>query len=407
MHMDRINVCGIICEYNPFHKGHMYQIAEARKRTKASYIIAVMSGNFVQRGEPAILNKWARTQMALQGGADLVVELPLPYALASAEFFSFGAICTLKNMGIVTHVSFGSESFDSEVSKEKIIEAAAREIIIDKDLLKKGASYAAAARSEANILPNDLLGVSYVRAANKLDFPVTFVPVKRLGGGHDNQGSAKFIRENFIFPYGKTDRQGEDRSLDELFKYVPDFVINIIKNEITCGRGPVCTHEIEKIILADLRRKKPEEIAKAPFVSEGIEYKIFSEALNCTSFDELVKKCTSKRYTSSRIRRVVFASILNIKKEMIYYTAPYIRVLGMKRSAGELMKLIKESSNVPVILSKAEFLKNAKKNKNVNLSLAEDFLNIENNAAEIYSLGYILEKERLGASELTHPLVFL
>lgn len=400
--MDKLNVCGIICEYNPFHKGHIYQIQKAKERTKADFVIAVMSGNFVQRGEPAIINKWARAEMAIKGGADLVIELPAPFALASAEFFAQGAVNVLKNTGVVTHISFGSESFDGEYGAEKIVDLAQKDIEIDKNILEKGLSYAAAVKSETDILPNDMLGIEYARAARKMDFYPVLEPIKRVGSNHDMQGSAKYIRKELI----SNGICSGDAYCNLLKEFMPDFAVEILINELNAGRGPVFVENIENIILADLRRKKPEDIKNCPFVSEGIEYKIISEALKNNSFDEMIKACTSKRYTSSRIRRIVFAALLGINRNTIKQTVPYIRMLGMNKNAGKLITKIKKKAKKPIVTAKAEILKKLNADKTENSDILELF-DIENNATEIYTLGYPSQKQRVGASEMTHPLVFV
>ena len=401
--MDNFNVCGIVCEYNPFHKGHIYQIQKAKERTKADFVIAVMSGNFVQRGEPAIINKWARTEMAIKGGADLVIELPAPFALASAEFFAHGAVNILKSTGIVTHLSFGSESFDGKNGAEKIAEKKKKDVEIDKNILEKGLSYAAAVKNEMDILPNDMLGIEYARAANRMNFYPVIEPIKRVGSNHDMKGSAKYIRNSIVL---KENNNG-DIDYDLISNLMPDFAAEILIKEFKEGRGPVFTENIENIILADLRRKRPEDIRNCAYVSEGIEYKIISEAMKNNSFVEIVKACTSKRYTSSRIRRIIFAALLGIDKNIIKKDVPYIRVLGMNKKAGELVTAIKERATKPIIISKAEFLKKYYADNRCENADIIDFLNIENNATEIYSLGYQSKKQRVGASEMTHPLVFL
>ena len=148
--MKNLNVAAVVCEYNPFHQGHWYHLKETRRICDADYIIAIMSGNFVQRGEPAIVGKWARTEMALRCGADLVVELPVPYALSSAQFFAAGAVDLICKMSVVTYLSFGSETFGGEAGTAKLERFACRTLHgpeIDKVSLRKGHSYAAAART--------------------------------------------------------------------------------------------------------------------------------------------------------------------------------------------------------------------------------------------------------------------
>ena len=182
--MKKPKICGIICEYNPFHSGHKYHIDKARKISGADFVIAVMSGNFVQRGEPAIFDKWARTEMALKCGADMVLELPTAYALSSAEYFASGAVDILQKTGIVTHISFGSESFWDNAGVRKLSKIAELTLLgpsVDRKSLDKGASFAAASRNSVVTMPNDILATEYLRAMRRLDAKMEVVPVKRVG----------------------------------------------------------------------------------------------------------------------------------------------------------------------------------------------------------------------------------
>ncbi|MBE7058578.1 MAG: nucleotidyltransferase family protein [Ruminococcaceae bacterium] len=394
--MSELNVCGIICEYNPFHIGHEYQLAEAKKQTSADYMIVVMSGNFVQRGEPAVFDKWARAEMALKCGADMVLELPSVYALSSAEYFAAGAVDILNKTGVVTHISFGSESFEGEegaIRLQKIADETINGPCVDKESLEKGCSFASASRNSAITMPNDILATEYLRALRRLGAEMKVVPVKRIGSGHTGEKSAMFIRKLLC--------EGEVNRATEL---MPQEAAEIIQREIDMGKGPVFLNEFDKIILADLRRLGTDGLKNSPFVSEGLEYKIYKAACENGTVEGVIRECTSKRYTSSRIRRIILSSSLGIARENLCKKVPYIRLLGMRRDCGALMEKLKSCARVPVITSKAKFIKQT---DSYDGDLAKEFLKIENNAADLYSLAFSGANSRLGATEMTHPLVFV
>ena len=393
--MSKLNVCGIICEYNPFHIGHEYQLIEAKKQTSADYMIVVMSGNFVQRGEPAVFDKWARTEMALRSGADMVLELPAVYATASAQYFATGAVDVLSKTGIVSTLSFGSESFSGEEGAcelQKFVNETLSGPAVDKESLEKGSSFASASRNSLVNMPNDILATEYLRALHSLGAEMKVMPIKRIGSGHTGEKSAMFIR--------KLLSEGETKKAKEL---MPQNDADIMQREINMGKGPVFLKEFDKIILADLRRLGTDGLKNSPFVSEGLEYKIYKAACEHGTLEEVISECTSKRYTSSRIRRIILASSLGISRENLCQPIPYIRLLGMRRNCGELMEELKSCARVPVITSKAKFVKQTDSYDD----LAKEFLKIENNAADLYSLAFSGENSRIGATEMTHPLVFV
>lgn len=393
--MSKLNVCGVICEYNPFHIGHEYQLAEAKKQTSADYMIVVMSGNFVQRGEPSVFDKWARAEMALKSGADMVLELPAVYATASAQYFATGAVDVLAKTGVVSTLSFGSESFSGKegaAELQKFVNQTISGPSVDKELLNKGSSFALASRNSLVTMPNDVLATEYLRALHRLGVKMNVMPIKRIGSGHTGEKSALFIR--------KLLSEGDIQRAKEL---MPQEAADIMQREIDMGKGPVFLKDFNKIILADLRRLGTEGLKDNPFVSEGLEYKIYKAVCECHDFEGVVRECTSRRYTASRIRRVALASSLGILRKNLHEATPYIRVLGMRRDCGELMAEMKAKAQVPIITSKAKFMKQTDCDVTY---LAKEFLKIENNASDLYSLAFSDESSRIGATEMTHPLVF-
>lgn len=392
--MGKMNVAAVICEYNPFHSGHAYHLEETRRLCGADYIICVMSGDFVQRGEPAIISKWARAEMTLQCGADMVIELPLPYSISSAQYFADGAVDTICKMSVVTHISFGSESFEGVLDEEKCEElTVSDELYIDKALMKQGMSYTAASRVNGVSAPNDVLGAEYVRALKRRGSDIKPAAVKRKGSVHDGIGSALDIRRILL--------EGEE--MPRIRALMPENAADILQREISGGRCPVRSEAFEQAIFAFLRALGPDGIRSAAPVSEGLEYKIYSAACEAPDYASLIDSCTSLRYTASRIRRAVLAAILGLTSSMVKSPAPYIRVLGMRKDCGALMDALCGRALVPVITSKAKFMKTQE-------SQASDvraFLDIQGKAADIYALGYPSKDERNAQTDMTHPLVYV
>lgn len=399
--MSKKSIAAVICEYNPFHNGHYHHLAETRALCGADYIVAVMSGDFVQRGEPAILDKWARAEMALRCGADLAVELPVPYALSSAQFFAAGAVDLICKMSVVTHLAFGSEAFGGAAGTAALERFACRTIHgpeIDKAYLHSGRSYAAAARVPGVSSPNDVLGAEYIRALRRQNSEIRPVAVKRIGSGHDLPGSAMYIR-NLM----KT--KGDPSDGNHLEQLMPEAARRILKRELEAGRCPVLPEDFTQAVFASLRFLGAEGLRRSPFVGEGLEYKIYAAACNCTDFSALIRECTSLRYTASRIRRIIFTALLGITREMVGMPAPYIRILGMNRGCGPLMDALTEQARIPILTSKAKFLKSAADSpENAQAKL---FLQAENRAADLYALGFPAKDRRTGYSELTHPLIYV
>lgn len=312
------DICAIIAEYNPMHAGHRYQISQAREKSGAKYIAAIMSGDFVQRGEPAIFSKFARAAEAIKGGVDIVIELPPQYSLASAERFAFGGVRIADAIG-AEFLSFGSESADLQ----KLLSFAEnKEEEKLRENIKKGLPYAAAkAISEGEELPpNDILGVEYLRAIQKIGSAIKPLPIRRIGAGHDAAGgSALSIRESI--------KKGEAVSLSENFS----------------GMKPVFPEDLEMLLLYRLRTMPVSELANIAEVGEGLEYKIKEAADRAVSYTELLSLIKSKRYPMARIKRILMNALLSITKELREETdaaMPFARVLAVNKEKRELLSHI-------------------------------------------------------------------
>ncbi len=351
-----MKVTAIVAEYNPFHNGHKYHIEETRKKTDDSFIMAIMSGNFVQRGEPAILEKRKRAEIALRNGADLVVELPTPWATASAERFARGAIYIAHQAGIVDNLSFGCEDDDiqtlEQIARVLSDNVYSREIkkYYDDNLCSYPEARAAVVSeilgkdcTKLMMKPNNILGIEYLKAIRSFRSDITPVGIKRNSVGHDsasarnNMTSAMNIR-NLI-------KTGKDYSL-----FVPENSASVFNESIENNTFPALYGNLETAILAHLRKMRPSDFADVPDVAEGIEHRIIDAVKTSSSLSELFDKVKTKRYTHSRIRRIILSSFLGIRTEDVVSLPPYIRVLGLNDNGRLMLREMKNKYFVPVIM---------------------------------------------------------
>jgi len=336
-----VQIAGIIAEYDPFHKGHAAHIAATRK-AGATHIVAVMDGGFTQRGEPALLTKWERTRMALAGGVDLVLELPVPWAMAPAEIFAAGGVALLHAMGCIHTLSFGSECGDVEVlcRVAEELDTPEHNALLQQGL-RQGLSYAAArqaavaarcGRDVASLLehPNNTLGLSYIRAARQQGAPFAFYTFQRVGAGHDTDAardgyaSAGMLRRAI--------RDGKDVSL-----YLPPEGAAILQEALGKGLAPGDPTRLHSALLAHLRTLSLPKAEALPYLSEGLHNRLYRSIRTAGSYDELMNKLVTKRYPAARLRRILWASLLQIPAELPEQRPPYLRVLGMNDRGREIL----------------------------------------------------------------------
>jgi len=330
-----MKICGIVAEYNPFHNGHKYHIEKTKELYGATHIAVVMSGNFTQRGDTAIFDKFRRTEIALKYGADLVIELPVAYALGSAEQFAMGAVSLLNSLGCVEMISFGSECGDVSLLEETagaVIYAQQHDDFFAR--MRAGDSYPVALQKtiekyyEEDIIdaltsPNNTLAVEYLKALSEYGSSIKPVTVKRVGTQHDSgrtsgyYASASHIRRSII--------SGED-----IGAFVPELPAGFDTDHADI-------RSLETAILAKLRTMSPEEIEKAPNVLMGLENRIYKAARAATNLAELYMLIKTKRYTMSRIRRIIMAEFIGIKKSDLKGSPPYVRILGMNERGREIL----------------------------------------------------------------------
>ena len=323
---------GIVAEYNPFHGGHCYHIAETRRRIgeECSMIVA-MSGNFVQRGECAITDKWARARMALEGGADLVLELPTVWACASAEHFAYGAVSILKAAGADT-LSFGSESGDSDRLKRAAaaLDSDGFQNVL-KNYLSEGLPFAVCRQKAVEELigtegaaclsnPNDNLGVEYLKAARRLNFDPEVIAVPRVGAAHDGGDHPEYPSASHVR------RQ-------------------ILSGEETM-ENPACLTYNERGILTILRSVKLEDLTAIPDSGEGLDRRLYEAIRKADTLEQIYDLTKSKRYAHSRIRRMVLWAALGLKVSDRPERVPYLRVLGANERGRSVLKEISDEVNV-------------------------------------------------------------
>ncbi len=371
-----MKVAGIIAEYNPFHNGHRY-LAQLAEREGYTHTVAVMSGNFVQRGEPAIMHHSHRTRAALENGVDLVLQLPSVYAVSSAQSFARAGVAVLDGLGCVDSLVFGSEcgNIDEIISASRAVYGDDIKAFLAAEL-EKGIPFAAARENAlralspqlADILksPNNILGVEYVAALMRSNSKITPVTFSRKGAAHDadetdsDVASASMIRKLI----------GRGESVDG---FVPRSVSDIYKNAEIADFS-----KTEKAILYKMRTATACELAKAPDVSEGIENRIISAAKSATSLEELYSAAKTKRYSHARIRRIIMNYFLGVTAEDLRIPVPYIRVIGFNNRGAELLRLVKESAYLPIITKAADI---ASLNEN-----AQRIFALECVAGDVYSL---------------------
>lgn len=375
-----LNNYAIISEFNPFHKGHKFLI-DSCKENGATHITAIMSGNYVQRGDVAIISKKLRTEMALKNGADLVVELPLPYAVANAQVFARGGVNIANSMGCVSKLAFASECGNAKLLKKTAyITTSEKFSEIFKNEISKGISYPNALTraiddtcSELNNVissPNNVLGIEYIKALNEIHSDIKPFTIKRKGDSHNSTeissefASASNIRK-LLF--------NNETSVD---KYIPENCSEILQKAIKDGEFAHLEENIRGVILK-LRGMSITDIAKIADVSEGLENRLYNAIKNGNNINEIIENTKSKRYTYARIRRLIISCLLDITKDFIKDKPSYIKVLGFTKNGTEILNNMKKSASLPVITKLTNLPGNISKE-------AKKTLTLEARATDIY-----------------------
>lgn len=382
-------VSAIICEFNPLHLGHKYIMDYARSENHGP-LICLMSGNFVQRGEPACFSKWARTKAALVSGADLVIELPTIYAASSAEYFATGAVNILDSLGIVDKLVFGVESEKyAEIEKYVQLRTENEESFFSdiKSRIKDGSSFCSQISPDGFIGSNNILAGEYLCALARIKSKIEPMPVARTGNETHNTTAGNLRR---------LIKNGENFT-----GFIPSETVSVINNEYNAGKGPVSSLNCENFILARLRQMTAEDVSKLPFVSEGLEYKIIKEAVSNGSYNALRDACVSKRYTRGRISRILMSVVTGVTADLLKEfrnTPPYIKILGFNNTGRQLLSQISEKCTVPMFAQPSQGLFILTGNSKL-------VLEKEINATSVYMLGCPKVNARWGDAELTEKVV--
>lgn len=361
-------ITGIIAEYNPFHNGHAYQIEQARLLTGCDFLVVVMSGDYVQRGAPAVFDKYTRTRMALACGADLVLELPVACSCASAEFFASGAVSLLDGLGCVDFLCFGSESgnLQSLMEPARIL---AKESPVFQEALRRGLSLGLsfpAARKEAfracasnpDILdlPNNILGIEYLKALLQRESIIKPVTIKREGQGyHDTLLDSGFASASGIRRFLKQE-EAPLSALPALKESLPDPVMEVLTDTLA-HTLPVWEEDFSMLLRYELLRQSASDLTRYADISPDLGRRLKNCADKFSSFSEFVALVKTKDVTYTRITRALFHILLNLTGEDTRNSVamPYARILGFRKDHSRILGLLKENSRIPIIPKAADY----------------------------------------------------
>ena len=364
---------GLITEYNPFHNGHAYHIEKAKMVTGADRVIVVMSGDFVQRGAPAVMPKHLRTESALLSGASLIIELPVCFATGSAEYFAQGSISLLNRLGCIDSICFGSECGDLHLLKE-IAQILADEPIeyqaALKQALKEGASFPAARQEALNIYsdkyseilasPNNILGIEYLKALAKIHSKMEPFTIKRIGAGYHDMdingqfSSATAIRSD-IYQLADVNSSSENLPLTHIQTQVPSSCHELMKKNYQT-RYPVKADDFSLLLKAKLLSETAGSLSHYLDMSSELANRILRLRNDYLSFEQFCDLLKTKELTRSRISRSFIHVLLGITNDWLTAMkapAPYARILGFRRDHADLLGILKRTSDIPLITSPA------------------------------------------------------
>jgi predicted nucleotidyltransferase len=389
-----MKILGIIAEYNPFHEGHKYHLQESKKLSGCDYTIAVMSGNFLQRGQPALYDKWLRAEIAVENGIDLVIEIPTAFACNNSDYFSKGGISILEKLGCVDTISFGSENGNiQELSKvAEILALQSPDFIAEfKRNIKLGYSYPRSRMEalkyivgEENSLvvnsPNNNLAIEYLRQIIELKSNLKSITIKRTGSDYNdkefvgNIASATAIRDKLACT---------DYNIESVKSVIPKETYDVIKKNDKIAK--VNIENFYQMISYKILNSNLQEIKNIFSVTEGLENRIVESAIKAKNMEELIVSIKSKRFTQTRIQRTLMHLLLGLTKDKMAEFSKdeslYARILGLNDKGSEILKYIKkqECSKLPIITN---INKELHRYPNITKILEYDIM-----ASNIYNLG--------------------
>ena len=403
-------VLGIIAEYNPFHNGHLYHLENSKKITGCDYTVAIISGNFTQRGSTSIVDKWSKTKMALKNGVDLVIELPVLYSISSAENFADGSIKILDSLGIVDYLSFGAETSDIETLKniasilfdepedyKKLLSAqlnkglsfpkARENALIDYIKNCNNTDFYANSKldlkkyNEALSSPNNILGIEYLKALKKYNSLIKPICIKRFESEYNSTDFS-----NDIASATAVRKLVKSKDYDVIKNLVPNDTYSILLENIKNGHIVEDLNVFEKEIVYVFRKMSIEEIANLPDVSEGLEFAIKDAVNSCNNVSELLNLLKSKRYTQTRLQRILLYALLGITKQDMEFsknTVPYVRVLGFNENGKKLVSEISRNNPGLNIITSVKKFVDSNENKKLELMLNKDIF-----TTNVYTIGF-------------------
>lgn len=391
-----MNICGIVCEYNPFHKGHLYQLEESRRQLgEETVMVGVMSGDYLQRGEAAVFSKFARAEAACRCGVDLVAELPLPWALSSAEGFAAGAVEILDALGC-THLSYGSESGELEgleAIAECLLDPLTLAAVKQRMTAQPTLSFAAARQlvleerlgETAKLIekPNNILAVEYLKALYQRNSAMAPLTVKRSGSGHDETGegelrSASELRQML--------RRDEDVSA-----HIPAAAMEIFRREMEQGRALLNQKDMELAVLSRLRMLDEKAFLSLPDGGDGVGQRLCKAAKEEPTLDFVLAAAKTKRVALSRLRRMCMAAALGIDAGLAAGEPPYIRVLAANEKGRAYLRQLGGKTTIPVVTKPAAV-------KHLG-TRAEAMFAVGASAHDLYTLSFLSIEDRKGGSD--------
>lgn len=357
-----MKILSIVAEYNPFHNGHLYHLETSKEITKCTHTIAIMSGNFLQRGEPALMDKWTRAKTAVENGIDLVIELPVAFSCQSAEIFAYGAVKILNDLDIIDSISFGCE--DNNLIKLKsvanLLVKEPQEYKNDlKFYLNQGISYPKARQlavkkfddvdGEILSTSNNILAVEYLKWLIKLDSNIEPIPIKRANTSYhsdkviNNFAGATYIRNQIR----------ENNNIECIKNVIPKKTLNNMKKYMQVNEFNKMENYFE-IIISQLLKLSPEKLIEYFDVKEGLENRIINSIYTSNNTEELIDNIITKRYTSTRIKRILLNCLLehkelNMRKVFNTSFTPYVRILAFNDKGKEIIKKIKDKEKSTII----------------------------------------------------------
>jgi predicted nucleotidyltransferase len=402
-----VKAVGVIVEHNPFHNGHLYHLQQSKKQTKANVIIAVMSGYFLQRGEPALISKWNRTEMALKGGADIVIELPYAFSTQKAEIFAHGAVSILNNL-FVDELCFGSEAGSIDSFQHTINFLEKHDTLYNskiKTFIKQGYSYPKAVslafqalNPSTNVLdlsqPNNILGFHYLKAIKNQKSPMKAKTIKRIHAHYHEKeltdgsiASATSIRKVLL----------ENKTLHAINPFVPKSTYSILNTYFNEHKQFQHWEHYFSFLKYKLLTGTSKEFKEIYEIEEGIENRMIEAVKTADNFYNFMEKLKTKRYTWTRLQRMCTHILTNAKKEEMQMAletkkAPYLRLLGMSQNGQHYLNKVKKQIALPVISTLSKH--------------SNPLLHLDQKAAHTYMMGLpsTMQIKHLNAEYSTPPL---